>query len=66
MGIAKRTGLFWRKRKNISFLQRVDKGVEGDHGGGEKKEVLEFVLGVLTKKRLSLLGNETKNAFSQV
>lgn len=28
--------------------------MEGDHGGGEKKEVLEFVLGVLTKKRLSL------------
>jgi len=44
----------------------VDKGVEGDHGGGEKKGVLEFVLAVLTKKRLSLLGNETKNAFSQV
>ena len=37
--------------------------MEGNHGGGEKKEVLEFVLGVLTKKRLSLLGNETKNAF---
>ena len=37
--------------------------MEGNHGGGEKKEVLEFVLGVLTKKRLSLLGNETKTRF---
>ena len=37
--------------------------MEGDHGGGEKKGVLEFVLGVLTKKRLSLLGIKRKTRF---
>lgn len=37
--------------------------MEGNHGGGEKKEVLEFVLGVLTKKRLSYWGMKRKTRF---
>lgn len=37
--------------------------MEGDHGGGEKKGVLEFVLGVLTKNASLYWGMKRKTRF---